>query len=154
MPLVKKPRVFGRQEDGPGSDEVKPELIVEPGDLTFDAQPLDLMRRTRRICDNARTTVEERGVTTLHAVFGILHWRDEQFGELSSPLWMVPCQFASRGPDAPLRLSVADEEMQLNPALEYYLRERHKVQLPAVPEELSDASLPSFLKRFRAPFRN
>ncbi len=66
MPLVKKPRVFGRQEDGPRSEEVKPELIVEPGDLTFDAQPLDLMRRTRRICDNARTTVEERGVTTLH----------------------------------------------------------------------------------------
>jgi hypothetical protein len=52
-----------------GSIDDQPETSdyrVEPGDIEFDAKPVDLLRRLRRIFDNARTTVEERGVTTLH----------------------------------------------------------------------------------------
>jgi hypothetical protein len=45
---------------------------VEAGDLSFDAKPMDLQRRLRRIYDNARTTIEERGVTTLYLTFGVL----------------------------------------------------------------------------------
>ena len=60
---------------------------------------------------------------------------DDVLGESVSPIWMVPWEFESKGPDAPLRLRVADEEAQLNPALEYYLRERHKIELPEIPEE-------------------
>jgi len=47
---------------------------VDPGDVAFEAKPADLLRRLRRIHDNARTSVEERGVTTLHMSFGILKW--------------------------------------------------------------------------------
>src|ERR1019366_2458650 len=108
---------------------------IESGDVTFDAKPVDIMRRLRRIHDNARTTLEERGVTTLYLTFGTLSWKDDLLGESVSPLWMVPCEFESKGPDAPLRLSLADEESQVNPALEYYLRERHKITLPELPDE-------------------
>jgi hypothetical protein len=125
------------------ADEEK--LQIEPGDLEFEASALELMRRLRRIYDNARTTVEERGVTTLHLTFGALQWRDELFGESVSPLWMVPCELESKGPDAPLRLTIADQEMQLNPALEYCLRERHKIELPEICEEPTATSLKSFL---------
>ena len=126
-----------------------PEFVIEPGDLEFDAKPLDLMRRLRRIHDNARTTLEERGVTTLYLTFGTLSWKDEVMGESVSPLWMVPCEFESKGPDAPLRLCVADEDAQVNPALEYYLRERHKISLPELPEEPDSHSLMQFLQNVR-----
>src|SRR5207253_1472605 len=107
--------------------------------------PLEIMRRLRRIYDNGRITVEERGVITLYLTFGALNWREESFGESVSPLWMVPCQFISKGPSAPLRLSISDDEMQLNPALELYLRERHRITLPDIGDEADDRSLSQFL---------
>ena len=145
MPLVRKPKAFGPNSDL-FTDDTPAEFVVEPGDVSFDADAPDLMRRLRRIYDNARTTLEERGVTTLFLTFGALRWKDDQFGDSISPLWMVPCALSSKGPDVPLRLGLADEEAQLNPALEYYLRERHKIQLPAVPDEPSTSSLGDFLR--------
>ena len=120
--------------------------LIETGDVEFDVAPQDLMRRLRRIHDNARTAVQERGVTTLFLTFGLLRWKDERMGELASPLWMVPCEFIDQGPAAALRLSMADDEMQLNPALEVYLAEQHKVTLPPVEEEADSESLQGFLK--------
>jgi hypothetical protein len=121
MPLVKRRKSSASQRQLFNGEQQPQELLVEPGDLTFEAQPLVLLRRLRRIYDNARTTIEERGVTTLYLTLGALQWRDDRFGDSVSPLWMVPCELISQGPDVPLRLEVADEEMQLNPALEYYL---------------------------------
>ena len=143
MPLVRK-RPRKPQDSLPFEPGEEPDLFVEPGDIVLDANAADLMRRLRRIHDNARTTVEERGVTTLYLTFGALRWKDDLFGESVSPLWMVPCEFESKGPDAPLRLSMADEDAQVNPALEYYLRERHKIDLPELPEEVGPQSLERF----------
>lgn len=148
MPLVRKRVRYPEQQSLLPPDEDL-DLVVEPGDLIFDAKPLDLMRRLRRIHDNARTTLEERGVTTLYLTFGALRWKDELLGESVSPLWMVPCEFESKGPDAPLRLCVADEDAQVNPALEYYLRERHKIELPDLPEEPDKHSLLGLLRGVR-----
>ncbi|SPF34072.1 putative ATPase AAA [Candidatus Sulfopaludibacter sp. SbA4] len=150
MPLVTRRKDEASQEGLFGIEPVQAEVRVEPGDVSFDVEPIDVMRSLRRIYDNARTTVEERGVTTLFVAFGALRWRDDLFGASISPLWMVPCEFASKGPNAPLRLSIADEEMQLNPALEYYLRERHKVQLVGIPEEPDARSLARFLEQVRS----
>jgi hypothetical protein len=147
MPLVRK--VAKRAPDSAIEADADPQLSIEAGDVEFVASPVELLRRMRRIYDNARTTVEERGLTTLYLTFGTLCWRDELFGDSVSPLWMVPCQLTSRGPDAPLRLSLSDEEMQLNPALEYCLRERHKTSLPELPEEPDEGSLTEFLAGIR-----
>jgi very-short-patch-repair endonuclease len=148
MPLVRK-RINQPQQQLLIAPDEDPDLVVEPGDISFDAKPLDLMRRLRRIHDNARTTLEERGVTTLYLTFGALRWKDDQFGDSVSPLWMIPCEFESKGPDAPLRLCIADEDPQVNPALEYYLRERHKIQLPEIPDDPDKQSLTKFLRSIR-----
>lgn len=145
MPFVRRRKPSASQAQLFNGDQQQEELLVEPGEVTFEAEPLVLMRRLRRIYDNARTTVEERGVTTLYVTLGALRWRDDRFEDSVSPLWMVPCELARQGPDVALRLSIADEEMRLNPALEYYLREQHKVNLPAVPEDLDTDSLSRFV---------
>lgn len=154
---LKMPRVM-KVTRGTSPDEIdegptEPEYQLEPGDLMFEANPAELMRRLRRIYDNARTTVEERGVTTLHLSFGVLKWDDPMLGESISPLWLVPCELESFGPNAPLRLALADEEMQLNPALELYLRERHRITLSALPDELAAEALPAFLEDVRVAIR-
>jgi very-short-patch-repair endonuclease len=119
---------------------------IEPGEVEFEATPIELMRRLRRIYDNARTSVEERGVTTLHVGFGTLVWNDAWLGESISPLWMLPAQLVSKGPNVALRLLASDEEMRLNPALELYLRERHKIKLPEMPDEPTSDTLLEFLR--------
>src|SRR5439155_6090183 len=69
------------------------------------------------------------------------------------PLWLIPCAIESRGPSAPLRLTRADEEMQLNPALALYLRERHRIELTEEPGDPTAASLATFLDGIQAAVR-
>ncbi len=146
MPLVRRsPGGHGHQllfESEQGDEGWQ----IEKGDVEFQTPAQDLMRRLRRIHVNARTTVQERGVTTLFLTFGSLRWKDDRMGESISPLWMVPCEFTDQGPTVALRLSMADDEMQLNPALEVYLAEQHKVTLPPIKEEPEEGSLQTFLK--------
>lgn len=154
---LRMPRVVKvARQPGTATEEelpTEPAYRVEPGDVVFEAEPADLYRRLRRLYDNSRTTVEERGVTTLHLSFGLLKWEDPALEESISPLWLVPCQLESFGPSAPMRLLRADEEMQLNPALELYLRERHRATLPQLPEEPTAEALAAFLDSVRLAVR-
>ena len=152
MPMIAKVTAEDTDDRTLGSGD-EPEYRLDPGDLTFEGKPADLLRRLRRLHDNARTTLEERGVTTLYLSFGSLKWEDPVLGESNSPLCLVPCELTSQGPSAPLLLARADEEMQLNPALELYLRERHRVSLPPVPEDSAVEALAGFLDDVRAAVR-
>ena len=115
--------------------ENEPDFVVYPGDVDFEAEPKTLHRLLKRIYDNGRSTVEERGVTTLHLTFGVLNWDDPILGESSSPLLLVPCQLESYGPNSHMRLKMLDEELQVNPALEFYLRKKHHIDLPIFSED-------------------
>lgn len=127
--------------------EDEPDCIVHPGDVDFDAEPKILHKLLKRIYDNGRSTVEERGVTTLHLTFGILNWDDPILGESSSPLLLVPCQLESLGPNTHMRLKMLDEELQVNPALEFYLRKKHHIDLPEYSEEPTVESLNVFIAK-------
>ncbi len=129
--------------------EIEPDCVVYPGDVDFDAEPKTLHRLLKRIYDNGRSTVEERGVTTLHLTFGVLNWEDPILGESSSPLLLVPCQLESFGPNSHMRLKMLDEELQVNPALEFYLRKKHHIDLPKFSEdkELTIESLKLFFSQ-------
>lgn len=127
--------------------ENEPDFIVHPGDVDFDADPKVLHRLLKRIYDNGRSTVEERGVTTLHLTFGVLSWNDPILGESSSPLLLVPCQLESFGPNSHMRLKMLDEELQVNPALEFYLRKKHHIDLPSFSEEPTIESLKLFFSQ-------
>ena len=145
MPLVRKEAKPAGLLIDSKVEQLEFEYKIEPGDLTFDIKPVDLHRKLHRIYDNSRTTIVERGVTTLYLSFGVLKWTDNKLGESISPLWMIPCQFESFGPNASLRLSQADEEALLNPALELYLRERQHVILPPIIEDPKAGSLSEWL---------
>jgi len=138
--------------DNPEADE-QPEYSVRPGDISFEGAPVDLFRRIRRIHDNGRTTVAERGVTTLYLTFGVLDWKEPALGESRSPLLMVPCQLEQTSANLPLKLRRADEEVEINPALDLYLRDRHKVDLPSLPEILTVTTLGWFLASVREATR-
>lgn len=137
MPLVRKRPTAAIPEQvtpSPNAPEPLP-WIVREGDVRLEAEPSDLFKRLRRIKDNARTTVEERGVTTLHLTVGALHWDDPRLGESVAPLWLIPCTFETTGPDDPLVLQATEEEPQLNLALVIHLRDQYRKTLLKLPDE-------------------
>lgn len=148
LPLVRKipRRASGATVDEGAEAEPGTDWQVTPGDIDLEGTPDELARKIRRIYDNGRTTVEERGVTTLHLTIGVLEWDDPHLGESHTPIWMIPCRLERTSQLAPLRLEMADEEIRLNPALDLYLRERHRIQLPDVPEEITPAALAAHLE--------
>lgn len=155
MPLIvikrKKKKNNGGQTEIEEVKEVEVELdeIVYPGDVDFEAEPKVLHRLLKRIYDNGRTTVEERGVTTLFLTFGTLKWTDPILEESISPLLMVPCQLESYGPDSHMKLKMLDEELQINPALEFYLRKKHHIELPQFVKDSNEEEITvESLKKF------
>lgn len=140
LPFVKREKkqkldsnLFNVVEESDGEKET---YKVEQGDIEFEFDaPLDLKRKLRRIYDNSRTTVEERGVITLYITFGVIRWYDEVLGDSVSPILLVPCELISKGPNVGLRLRVADEEVQINPAMVYYFKEKYKIELPELPQD-------------------
>lgn len=148
MPLIITKKKRKQQEiETEGLDAAEPEYLIQAGDIDFDNSPKELNRLMRRIYDNARTTMEERGVTTLHLTFGSLSWDDPILGDSISPLLLVPCQLEKRGSNSHMVLKMQDEELQVNPALELYLREKHHISLPQFSEEPNTESLQSFFKK-------
>jgi len=147
LPFVKKVKIKKSNNLSNQEEDFKEEEIfeIEKGDIEFEINtPVDLKRRLRRIYDNARTTIEERGVVTLYTAFGTIHWSDDALGDSMSPLLLVPCELISKGPNVALRLRMTDEEIQINPAIIYYFREKHKIDLHELAEitaELNESSL-------------
>ena len=153
LPLVKKIKKRKSEENldlfnADDQNEEKEIYKVEEGDVDVEfTAPIDLRKKLRKIYDNSRTTVEERGVVTLYATFGTIHWHDDFLEDSVSPILLVPCELVSKGPDVGLRLSMVDEEITINPVLNYYFKEKHKIELPELPQELDLDSLKTFLKK-------
>lgn len=157
LPFVKKVKkkksdegLFLEEDQAEQKDMYK----VEEGDLEFIFEtPNDLRKKLRRVYDNARVTVEERGLVTLYLTFGSIRWRDDVLGDSISPIVMVPCELISKGPNAGLRLKVVDEEIQINPAVIYYFREKHKVEFPDFAVDLEAGSLKEIFKKIEKSIR-
>jgi very-short-patch-repair endonuclease len=130
--------------------DAEPVWRVREGDIRFEAEPTDIYRRLRRIRDNARTTIEERGVTTLHLTIGAVSWDDALLGPSVAPLWLIPCALENTGPDDPLLLVATEEEPQANPALALFLRERYKKVLPPLPDEPAPGVILDLLEQTQA----
>ena len=126
----------------------KEEYLLREGDIDFIYQNLgDLNRKIRKIFDSSRLTLNERGVNTLYVALGCLSWSDPLMGDSESPLIMIPCSLEYKGAGKAMELVMADEDIILNPAIRYYLKERHEIELPDIQiEEFSFDKIDSFLE--------
>lgn len=126
----------------------KEQYTLREGDVNFVYQNLgDLSRKIRKIFDNSRLTLNERGVNTLYIALGCLTWSDPLMGDSESPLIMIPCSLEYKGAGKAMELVMADEDIILNPAIRYYLKERHEIELPGIQvEEFEFDKIDSFLE--------
>lgn len=148
LPFVKKKKkrkIDESLEENPEEEGYVYE--VEEGDIELEyGSPADLRKKLKRLYDNAHTTIEERGVVTLYITLGAIRWNDDALGESISPIILIPCEFVYKGPNTALKIKMTDEEIQLNPAVSYYFREKHKIEFPELPVELDKETLQKFFK--------
>jgi len=149
LPFVrKKAKKVIKDEDDKEVKENDQEYIFQAGDIDFIYSGLsDLRLKTRKIFDNSRLTLTERGVNTLYFAIGSLEWEDGIMGKSESPLIMIPCEFEYKGPSRALGLKMADGDIILNPALQYYLREREEIELGDIPDDFSYDKIDDFLRK-------
>jgi very-short-patch-repair endonuclease len=146
LPFVqKKAKKLIQVDEDPTIDAE--EYVLHEGDINFAYPNLgDLRRKTRKIFDYSRLTLSERGVNTLYLAIGCLEWSDSMMGKSESPLIMIPCELEYKGASKPLGLIMADEDVIMNPAIRYYLKEREEINLPEIPEDFDFDKIDSFLQ--------
>ncbi|HAS80883.1 MAG: AAA ATPase [Candidatus Nomurabacteria bacterium GW2011_GWE1_32_28] len=146
LPFVqKKPkRIISTDEETPVENE---EYIFHEGDLDFIYSSLsDLRKKMRKLFDNSQLTMNERGVNTLYLAMGCLEWEDVLMGKSESPLIMVPCNLEFKGSSKPMNLIMSDEDVIINPAIRFYLKEREEINIPEIPEDFDFDKVDDYLK--------
>ncbi|GAA4947228.1 DUF4011 domain-containing protein [Actinoplanes utahensis] len=88
----------------------------------------------RRLAKKARQEYLDRGVSVLHLVLGMLHWRDEDDEPFTAPVLLLPVELVTPGPGDPPLLRLRDDDPVFNPALAIRLR-RLGIEPPAVHPE-------------------
>ena len=149
LPFVqKKPkRTVSSEEETSAESE---EYVFHEGDVSFIFPSLaDLRKKTRKILDSSKTILNERGVNTLYLTLGCLEWDDVLMGKSESPLIMLPCALEFKSSSKPINLIISDEDVVINPAIRFYLKEREKINLPEISEDFDYEKADDLLKTIK-----
>lgn len=94
----------------------------------------------------AKLAKEEQGTNILYLSFGFIEWKqpDKNDEVLKSPLLMMPVVLSHESANSPYVLSIGDDEIEVNPALDY-LMNTYGTDLPTF-ELTDDNSLSNYFK--------
>jgi len=97
--------------------------------------PLDgdaILKHTKELAKAGKTALEERGSNTLYMTVGMLRWYESPASKEKphyAPLLLYPVDLTPSGPR--FKLSLRDEEVQLNATLMEMMKQEYKIELPA-----------------------
>ncbi|BCS35937.1 hypothetical protein TBR22_A51720 [Luteitalea sp. TBR-22] len=103
--------------------------------LQTTLEPEALDRALRRIEEQARLSLEERGVNTLFLALGLLHYTEAETSDevFRAPIVLLPVTLRRSSARAPFTLTVGDDEPMVNPALAELLRRQFGLVMPDLP---------------------
>jgi superfamily I DNA and/or RNA helicase len=108
---------------------------------------IDLEKTLKNLMRRSLSDYREKGVRILHAVFGMLVWKEKETSEeIRSPLILVPIELERKSFREPFSISVppVEEEAVLNPALQVKLKSDLRIELPPLPEYWERQSLTDY----------
>ena len=131
----------GNQSASPAQD------LIIPGDIETQSDIRDLQRGLYSIRRDLKTWQEEQGIHVIYLSFGLLHWREKEKPEEDclAPLLLVPIDMEREGSERPYTMSLADEDIVINPALVFKLETDFGLKMPLISEELDWSSFQQFI---------
>ena len=150
MSFLHDPRAAEPEDssDGPTAEGEPAEPIPSPPPLLTDQGDLKLQTsltaegleaKLLAIYLNARSSIEEQGVNTLHLALGMLRWFGEDASKaLRAPLVLVPVDLERSSARDRFRLRHEGEEPGGNLSLAEKLLAEYRIELPPFPEDEPD----------------
>lgn len=108
-------------------------LNVQVGDIKTAGTIIERERTLKNLRSKAKLAQEEQGTNTLYLCFGFIYWREyerESSPWLKAPLLMMPVTLGLKSLNAPYTLSRNDDEIEVNPTLDYLFKAEYHIDLP------------------------
>lgn len=108
-------------------------LPVTIGDIKAEGSVLERQRTLKNMRAKSRLAQEEQGTNILYLSFGFIEWKDGKGASaqwIKSPLVLVPTVLALEALNSPYTLSKHEDDIVVNPTLEYYLKTEYGIELP------------------------
>ncbi len=116
-------------------------LPVHVGDIKTEGSIVERQRTLRNLRNKAKLAKDEQGTNILYLSFGFVEWKENNKDSspwLKSPLLMMPVTLTLESIHSPYTLSRYDDEIEVNPTLDYLFNEQYGLDLPTF--ELKDES--------------
>ncbi|MEM3388225.1 MAG: DUF3320 domain-containing protein [Thermoproteota archaeon] len=123
------------------------ETAIQEGDLETNLSIDELQRRLYRLRREWLTWQEEQGIHTLFLAVGFLKWREAtpQDEEYLAPIILIPVGLEKKSFDEPYSLMFVEEDIVINPALEFKLETDFGIDLPELPVDFDGATAEHYL---------
>lgn len=109
-------------------------IEVNIGDIRAQGTPGERSATLHNLRAKAKLAMEEQGINFLYLSFGFIEWQEKTAPGapwLRSPLVMMPVTLTVDSIHAPYMLSRYDDDIDVNPTLDYRFRKDFGVELPA-----------------------
>ncbi len=109
-------------------------LPVTIGDIKTEGSVLERQRTLKNLRAKSRLAQEEQGTNILYLSFGFIEWKDGKGASaqwIKSPLILVPAVLALEALNSPYTLKKHEDDIVVNPTLEYYLKTEYGIELPS-----------------------
>jgi very-short-patch-repair endonuclease len=108
-------------------------LPVTIGDIKTEGSVLERQKTLKNLRAKSRLAQEEQGTNILYLSFGFIEWKDGKGASaqwIKSPLILVPAVLALEALNSPYTLKKHEDDIVVNPTLEYYLKTEYGIELP------------------------
>ncbi len=127
-------------------DKMDAPVELAEGEIYSDLSVAEMNRTLKNLRLKARLSQEEQGINILYLCFGFLQWKQKHNDDyLISPLVLVPVSLELESILSPYRMKRLEEDIVINPTLEYALSFDFGIELPEFDPQEDD--LDSFLDK-------
>ena len=108
-------------------------LNVQVGDIKTAGTIIEREKTLKNLRAKAKLAQEEQGTNILYLCFGFIYWRErnkENAPWFKAPLLMMPVTLSLKSLNAPYTLSRDDDEIEVNPTLDYLFNSEYHIDLP------------------------
>lgn len=108
-------------------------LNVQVGDIKTAGTIIEREKTLKNLRSKAKLAQEEQGTNILYLCFGFIYWREqnrESSPWFKAPLLMMPVTLGLKSLNSPFTLSRYDDEIEVNPTLDYLFNTEYHIDLP------------------------
>jgi very-short-patch-repair endonuclease len=123
-------------------------IAVQVGEVKTEGTLLERRNALSNLRSKSKLARDEQGTNILYLCFGFIEWQEVHSAEaqwLKSPVLMMPVSLKLESIKAPFTLLRYDDDIEVNPTLDYLFNARYSIDLPTF-ELAGDESIDQYMQ--------